>query len=79
MRHHKKAEGSALSFLLLKGIGAAYPARDVDLGDIAGFIDAELAGASQKECDYSDSHSPEQDQQRRKVDPRQCNPANGRS
>jgi hypothetical protein len=43
MRHDKKAEGATLPFLLLRGIGAAYVARDVDLADIAAFLDAELA------------------------------------
>jgi len=43
MRHDKKAEGRILPFLLLRGIGAAYVARDVDLGDLAAFLDAELA------------------------------------
>ncbi|MBA4045235.1 MAG: 3-dehydroquinate synthase [Erythrobacter sp.] len=43
MRHDKKAEATTLPFLLLKGIGAAYMARDVDLTDIAAFLDEELA------------------------------------
>ncbi|MDP5103056.1 MAG: 3-dehydroquinate synthase [Erythrobacter sp.] len=42
MRHDKKAEGTTLPFLLLKGIGTAYVARDVDLADIAAFLDIEL-------------------------------------
>ncbi|KPF65015.1 3-dehydroquinate synthase [Porphyrobacter sp. AAP60] len=42
MRHDKKAEASTLPFLLLKGLGAAYVARDVDLADIAAFLDDEL-------------------------------------
>lgn len=42
MLHDKKMEGSTLPFLLLKGIGEAYLARDVDLGDIAAFLDGEL-------------------------------------
>ncbi len=43
MRHDKKMEGSGtLPFLLLKGIGAAYMARDVKLDDIAAFLDEEL-------------------------------------
>ncbi|MCR9180798.1 MAG: 3-dehydroquinate synthase [Erythrobacteraceae bacterium] len=44
MRHDKKAEGTTLPFLLLRGIGEAYLARDVDLADIAAFLDGELAG-----------------------------------
>jgi 3-dehydroquinate synthase len=44
MRHDKKMEGGGkLPFLLLRGIGAAYLARDVELGDVAAFLDAELA------------------------------------
>lgn len=42
MRHDKKAEGTTLPFLLLRGIGAAYLARDVDLADIAEFLDEQL-------------------------------------
>ena len=43
MRHDKKAEGTTLPFLLLRALGEAYVARDVDLADIAAFLDAELA------------------------------------
>lgn len=43
MRHDKKAEGSTLPFLLLRRLGEAYVARDVDLADIALFLDEELA------------------------------------
>lgn len=43
MRHDKKAEGTTLPFLLLRGLGEAYVARDVDLADIAAFLDGELA------------------------------------
>lgn len=44
MRHDKKMEGGGtLPFLLLKGIGAAYLARDVALDDVAAFLDGELA------------------------------------
>ncbi|MEM7664738.1 MAG: 3-dehydroquinate synthase [Pseudomonadota bacterium] len=42
MRHDKKMEGDTLPFLLLKGIGAAYLARDVDLADVTAFLDREL-------------------------------------
>ncbi len=45
MLHDKKMETGTLPFLLLKGIGKAYLARDVDLGDVATFLDAELAGS----------------------------------
>ena len=44
MRHDKKAEGTTLPFLLLRAVGSAYVARDVDLADIAAFLDAELRG-----------------------------------
>lgn len=44
MRHDKKAEGTTLPFLLLRALGEAYVARDVDLADIAAFLDEELAG-----------------------------------
>ncbi|MBU7580439.1 MAG: 3-dehydroquinate synthase [Porphyrobacter sp.] len=43
MRHDKKAEGTTLPFLLLRALGEAYVARDVDLSDIAAFLDEELA------------------------------------
>ena len=44
MRHDKKMEGSGtLPFLLLKGLGEAYMARDVELSDVAQFLDEELA------------------------------------
>ncbi|MCK0128598.1 3-dehydroquinate synthase [Erythrobacter sp. F6033] len=42
MRHDKKMEGGTLPFLLLKSIGQAYLARDVELSDIAEFLDAQL-------------------------------------
>ncbi|TAD73123.1 MAG: 3-dehydroquinate synthase [Sphingomonadales bacterium] len=42
MRHDKKAEGTTLPFLLLRQLGEAYVARDVDLADIAAFLDEEL-------------------------------------
>ncbi len=43
MRHDKKMEGDVLPFLLLHGIGDAYMARDVNLADVAAFLDGELA------------------------------------
>jgi 3-dehydroquinate synthase len=43
MRHDKKAEGATLPFLLLRALGEAYVARDVDLTDIAAFLDEELS------------------------------------
>lgn len=42
MRHDKKAEGISLPFLLLRALGEAYVARNVDLEDIAAFLDEEL-------------------------------------
>lgn len=43
MLHDKKMESSGtLPFLLLKGLGQAYMARDVDLADIADFLDTQL-------------------------------------
>ncbi len=42
MLHDKKMEGSTLPFLLLKDIGQAYLARDVELTDVASFLDGEL-------------------------------------
>jgi 3-dehydroquinate synthase len=42
MRHDKKMEGATLPFLLLRGIGEAYLARDVALGDVAAFLDEQL-------------------------------------
>ena len=35
-------EGGALPFLLLRGIGDAYLARDVELADIAAFLEEQL-------------------------------------
>jgi 3-dehydroquinate synthase len=43
MRHDKKAEGTTLPFLLLRALGEAYVARDINLADIAAFLDGELA------------------------------------
>lgn len=43
MLHDKKMESGTLPFLLLKGIGEAYLARDVKLADVAAFLDEELA------------------------------------
>ena len=47
MRHDKKMDAGTLPFLLLRAIGEAYLARDVDLADVAAFLDEELcAGAT---------------------------------
>lgn len=43
MRHDKKMEGSGkLPFVLLKTLGRAYLARDVELDDVAAFMDEQL-------------------------------------
>ncbi|MEM8696793.1 MAG: 3-dehydroquinate synthase [Pseudomonadota bacterium] len=39
MRHDKKMEGGTLPFLLARGIGETFLARDVDLDDVAAFLD----------------------------------------
>ena len=41
MRHDKKASGGRLPFLLAHGIGKTYLDRDVDLDDVARFLDAQ--------------------------------------
>lgn len=43
MLHDKKMDAGTLPFVLLKGIGEAFLAKDVDLGEVADFLDAELA------------------------------------
>lgn len=43
MLHDKKMDAGTLPFLLLKGIGEAFLARDVELADVAAFLDDELA------------------------------------
>jgi 3-dehydroquinate synthase len=43
MLHDKKREGGTLPFLLARGIGQTYLARDVDLKDVTGFLDDEAA------------------------------------
>lgn len=42
MRHDKKMDAGTLPFVLLRGIGEAFLARDVTLGDVAAFLDQEL-------------------------------------
>ncbi len=44
MRHDKKMDGGTLPFVLLRGIGEAFLARDVELADVADFLDDELQG-----------------------------------
>ncbi len=43
MRHDKKMAGGTLPFLLLNAIGDAFVARDVNLTDVAVFLDEQLA------------------------------------
>ena len=42
MRHDKKMDAGTLPFVLLRGIGEAFLARDVELSDVAAFLDEEL-------------------------------------
>jgi len=42
MAHDKKMEGGRLPFLLARGIGQTFLAKDVDLGEVAAFLDGEL-------------------------------------
>ena len=42
MRHDKKMDAGTLPFILLRGIGDAFLAHDVDLADVADFLDEEL-------------------------------------
>jgi 3-dehydroquinate synthase len=44
MRHDKKMDAGTLPFILLRGVGEAFLARDVQLADVAAFLDEELAG-----------------------------------
>jgi 3-dehydroquinate synthase len=41
MLHDKKKSGGTLPFLLVNGIGKTFLAKDVDLADMADFLDAE--------------------------------------
>ena len=41
MRHDKKMDTGTLPFVLLRGLGQAFVARDVDLGDLAKAVVAE--------------------------------------
>jgi 3-dehydroquinate synthase len=42
MRHDKKMDAGTLPFVLLRAIGDAFLARDIELDDVAAFLDAEL-------------------------------------
>ena len=44
MLHDKKMDAGTLPFVLMKGIGQAFLAKDVDLADVAKFLDEQLAG-----------------------------------
>lgn len=44
MLHDKKMDAGTLPFVLMRGIGAAFLARDVELADVAAFLDQQLAG-----------------------------------
>ena len=44
MLHDKKMDAGTLPFLLMRGIGETFVAKDVDLGDVARFLDGELGG-----------------------------------
>jgi len=44
MRHDKKMDAGTLPFVLLRGIGEAFLARDVPLDDVAQFLDEQLRG-----------------------------------
>ncbi|MFM6832630.1 MAG: 3-dehydroquinate synthase [Novosphingobium sp.] len=44
MLHDKKMDAGTLPFVLMRGIGGAFLAKDVELSDVARFLDAELAG-----------------------------------
>lgn len=43
MLHDKKMDAGTLPFVLMRGIGQAFLARDVSLADVAEFLDGELA------------------------------------
>ena len=42
MLHDKKMDAGTLPFLLMRGIGQTFLARDIDLQDVAAFLDGEL-------------------------------------
>ena len=43
MLHDKKMDAGTLPFVLMRGIGEAFLAKDVELADVAAFLDGELA------------------------------------
>ena len=44
MLHDKKMDAGKLPFLLMRGIGETFLAKNVDLAEVARFLDEELAG-----------------------------------
>ncbi len=44
MLHDKKMDAGTLPFVLLRQVGEAFLAKDVDLGEVAAFLDGELGG-----------------------------------
>ena len=44
MLHDKKMDAGTLPFLLMNGIGQAFLAKDVELSDVAAFLDGQLSG-----------------------------------
>lgn len=46
MLHDKKRSGGTLPFLLARGIGETYLAKDVDLGDVERFLDADRVAST---------------------------------
>ena len=44
MLHDKKMDAGTLAFILMRGIGSAFVAKDVELADVAAFLDGELRG-----------------------------------
>src|SRR5262249_54333855 len=45
MYQDKKVERGRLTFILARGIGARFIAKDVDAGEVRAFLEAELAGS----------------------------------
>jgi 3-dehydroquinate synthase len=43
MAHDKKAKGGRVPFILARGIGAAFVDHDVELAEIAAFLDRQRA------------------------------------
>jgi 3-dehydroquinate synthase len=43
MRHDKKVQGGRITFVLARGIGQAFLARDVDLSEVSGLLEQALA------------------------------------